>query len=114
LAPSNHNPQIATHRPEPIPGAQASLRFNGPEYEPARDQKRLTGQAERIFNLMADGKWRSLAQISEATGDPQQSVSAHLRHFRKERFGAHTINRIHVDGGLFHYQLLVRKESRNA
>ena len=92
-----------------IPGAQPFLRFDGPEYIPARDQKRLTGQAERIFNLMADGKWRSLPEIARETGDPEASVSAQLRNLRKERFGSHTVNRRHIYSGLFEYQLIPAK-----
>ena len=92
-----------------IPGAQADLRFDGPEYSPARDQKRLTGQLLRVFNLMRDGRWRTLAEIASAAGDPEGSISAQLRHLRKARFGAHTVNRRHVESGLFQYSLEVRQ-----
>ena len=92
-----------------IPNAQTPLRFDGPEYSPARDRVRLSGQIERVFNLMRDGKWRTLAEIASATGDPEGSISAQLRHLRKARFGAHTVNRRHVENGLFEYSLEVRQ-----
>lgn len=92
-----------------IPQAQLPMRFDGPEYVPARDQARLAGQILRVFNLMRDGRFRTLREIAQATGDPESSISAQLRHLRKPRFGAHTVNRRHVDNGLFEYQLQVRR-----
>lgn len=81
-------------------------RFDGPEYIPSRDHERLSSQFRRIFNLMSDGQWRTLQDITDATEDPQSSVSAQLRHMRKVRFGAHTVNRRHMGDGLFEYQLV--------
>ncbi len=84
--------------------------FNGPEYDPQFDRERLTGQILRIFTVMADAGWRTLAEIEGITGDPQASISAQLRHLRKDRFGAHTINRRargDREDGLFEYQLLI-------
>ena len=84
--------------------------YNGPEYEPELDQVRLAGQTLRVFNLMRDGKFRTLEEIAVGTGDPAASVSAQLRHLRKDRFGGHTVNR-QARGdrsqGLFEYQLIV-------
>jgi hypothetical protein len=87
----------------------SKARFNGPEYKPELDQRRLSGQVERIFNLMKDGKWRSLHEIESITNDPAASISAQLRHLRKKRFGSHTVNRRRrkKDGGLFEYQLIL-------
>jgi hypothetical protein len=62
--------------------------FNGPDYVPDLDDARLGLQHERIRDLMLDGEWRTLNEISEKTGDPQASVSAQLRHLRKPRFGS--------------------------
>lgn len=81
--------------------------YNGPEYIPERDHARLSGQTERIFNLMRDRLWRSLPEIARSTGDPEASISAQLRHLRKPRFGAHTIERRSRKGALFEYRLIV-------
>ena len=81
-------------------------RFNGPEYIPERDNVRLTGQIKRVYDLMSDGKWRTLDEISKATNDPHASVSAQLRHLRKERFGSHIIDRRHIGNGLFKYKMV--------
>lgn len=57
-------------------------------YDPDLDAPRLTKQMQRVFDLMADGRWRTLREISQATGDPEASVSAQLRHLRHgRRFG---------------------------
>jgi len=84
-------------------------RFDGSNYDPIFDDKRLTGQINRIYSLMVDGKWRTLEEISKLTGDGQASISAQLRHLRKERFGSHIVNkrnRGNRESGLYEYQLL--------
>jgi hypothetical protein len=84
-------------------------RFSGPDYDPALDQKRLEKQMGRIYELMKDGKWRTLKEIAEVTHDPESSVSAQLRHLRKPRFGGYILNKRRrgtKSKGLFEYQLL--------
>lgn len=88
---------------------QMEMRFNGPDYDPALDNERLTKQAGRIYNLMIDGKWRTLQEIESITGDPQSSISAQIRHLRKPRFGSYIVNKRRrgiPQGGLWEYQLL--------
>jgi hypothetical protein len=80
--------------------------FNGPDFAEARDSERLGAQLERVQQLMGDEVWRTLAGISQVTGDPQASISAQLRHLRKPRFGGHTVLRRYVSNGLYEYQLL--------
>lgn len=85
--------------------AQISLRFDGSTIEPERDNSRLGDQLRKVLNLMRDGEWRTLDEISRATGSPVASVSARLRDLRKERFGKHVIEREYVDRGLFKYRM---------
>ena len=83
--------------------------FNGSDYIAEFDKERLTGQIKRVFNCMIDGKFRTLGEIEAITGDPQASISAQLRHLRKERFGSYKVNkqpRGDRKNGLFEYQLL--------
>lgn len=84
--------------------AREPLRFNGPDQTP-ETTARLAGQLRRIVALMADGVWRSLPEISASTGDPEASISAQLRHTRKARFGASTVDRRHRTEGLYEYRL---------
>ena len=76
---------------------------------PGRDDHRLAGQILRIVSCMADGRWRSLADIEAITGDPAASISAQLRHLRKRRFGGHTVNKEYLGEGLWVYQLRLNK-----
>jgi hypothetical protein len=67
---------------------------------------RLCGQIKRIYDLMSDGRWRSLAEIERATGDPQASISAQIRHLRKDRFGGHRVEkRRRGESGTWEYQV---------
>lgn len=86
----------------------AGMTFDGPDYNHSLDQARLTGQILRIYNLMRDGRWRTLSEIAQATGDPQASISAQLRNLRKARFGSHTVSkrrRGEAERGLFEYRM---------
>jgi hypothetical protein len=89
--------------PQSILGDRDGLTFDA-----SKDRKRLNRQAQATFNLMADGKWRTLAQIADAIQAPESSVSARLRDFRKPKFGGYIVNRKRVDGGLYAYQLDVK------
>lgn len=95
-------------RPAPV-FLPTHTRFNGSDYQADADNARLTGQIARVYELMRDGCWRTLDEIAGETGDPQASISAQLRHLRKPRFGAHTVEkrprgeRMH---GLFEYRLI--------
>jgi hypothetical protein len=90
-----------------------SFKFDGSDYVPKRDDVRLSVQYLRIFELMKDGVYRTLLEIEQKTGDPQASISAQLRHMRKERFGSHVINKIYLGKGLYQYQLIVNAGGSN-
>lgn len=90
---------------------QKQPRFDGADYQPGRDDIRLTGQLLRIFNCMKDGRKRTLAEIASATGDPPASISAQLRHLRKPRFGLHDVQKEYIGNGLYLYWLIVNGTS---
>jgi hypothetical protein len=83
------------------------LAFDGDTYAPALDQKRLTGQLERVFIAMLDGQWHSLDWLAVQANGTEASVSARLRDMRKSKFGARVIDRRRVGlSGLFQYRLV--------
>ena len=84
------------------------VKFDGSDYEPERDNPRLKGQLGRVFKCMLDGEWKSLRKIEGVTGDGQASVSAQLRHLRKERFGKHKVEKRYRGSGLYEYKLTLR------
>jgi hypothetical protein len=93
-------------------------KFDGAEYVPALDDRRLTGQILRVYECMKDGKWRTLSELSLdvafASGkhDGEASLSAQLRNLKKEKWGAHTIERRargDREHGLYEYMLTVNQ-----
>jgi hypothetical protein len=98
---------FTSQQPSRIIPKASEIRFNGSDYNRKADDNRLTGQVFRVFNCMRDGNWRTLEEIQAITGDPQASISAQLRHLRKERFGSHLVNKRNNGNGLFQYQLIV-------
>lgn len=89
--------------------------FYGDSYDPLFDKERLTGQIKKIYELMRDGKWRTLSEIEEAIHAPQASISAGLRLFRRKEYGSHEVNR-RARGdrsrGLFEYQVVLPKKEK--
>jgi len=67
--------------------------FNGSDYKPELDEKRLTTQIQKIFNIMKDGEYRGLTAIKELlnTNAGEASVSAQLRNLRKTSGGSHEL-----------------------
>jgi hypothetical protein len=86
-----------------------SVRFNGADYLPERDNERLSKQLDRVVWAMKDEQWHTLGAVSRMTGDPEASVSAQLRHLRKPRFGGHTVERRYVNNGLYEYKLIFNR-----
>jgi hypothetical protein len=85
------------------------------------DVPRLAGQLATIFDLMRDGEFRTLAQISSTAGCLETSASARLRDLRKARFGSHIVLSRYLSNspGVYEYQLVLNQrkefdERRNA
>lgn len=87
----------------------SAQRFDGSDYQPMRDDVRLTGQLLRVWEVVKGGGWHTLDQIAMQAGAPAASVSAQLRHLRKERFGSHTVNKRHLGNGLYQYQVIANR-----
>ena len=83
--------------------------FDGADYDRSRDDVRLTGQILRVWECVSDGGWRTLKDIAQATGDPEASVSAQLRHLRKPRFGGYTVEREYINNGLYKYRVIPKE-----
>lgn len=60
--------------------------FRGSTFSAALDGPRLQKQLHAVAECMADGEWRTLAEIAAATGAPEASVSARLRDLRRRGF----------------------------
>jgi hypothetical protein len=91
---------------------QNKFKFDGSDYIPDRDDVRLSGQILRVWECMKDEKWRTLREISNATGDPEASISAQLRHLRKPKFGSYDVEKEYISNGLFKYKLLTQGKEK--
>lgn len=85
--------------------AQLDLFFDGRTYAAGRDGGRLAAQYTAVMRYMADQQWHTLAEIAEAVGAPEASVSARLRDARKKRNGGHVVERQYVSHGLWQYRM---------
>lgn len=105
------------HTKEQIEGLEirreeSFITFDGSDIIQEFDHSRLGKQMKRIHALMIDGAWRTLSEIENLTGDPQSSISAQLRNFRKPKFGANIVDkrrRGDKKNGLFEYKLTINK-----
>ena len=95
-------PDLFTYTPPVILGDRDGETFNH-----KRDVKRLNAQAQRVWNVMADGRWYSLREIAAKCGDPEASISARIRDFRKTEFGGFKVDQVYVRRGLYRYKLTV-------
>jgi hypothetical protein len=83
--------------------------FDGQTYDAKRDEVRLTGQIERVFDAMKDGVWRSLPIIRAMIEyGSEAGISARLRDLRKGKFGGHTVERRNIGGGMWQYRVVVK------
>lgn len=90
--PKRH-PVHVTDDAEPEPTPTATAPRDGATFAQERDEVRLNRQAQDVWNVVKDGRWRTLAEIADESGHPEASVSARLRDFRKQRFGGRRIER---------------------
>lgn len=72
-------------------------------FDARRDGARVARLLDRVVDLMSDGEWRTLDQISEAVGGQTTSISARLREV--ERAGYRKESE-HVGGGLWRYRII--------
>lgn len=103
------HPSLFDWTPPPLPSPHRAEAFDGRTYAPDRDYKRLHGQLLAVFELMKDGKWRTLADISGKVEGSEASLSARLRDLRKDKYGSHQVERERIEGGLFKYRLTVNE-----
>lgn len=75
------------------PLEQLAIDFSAPAPLEHADHVRLGKQRAAVWACVAPGGWWTLAELAEATGAPEASVSARLRDFRRPRHGGHTVER---------------------
>ena len=96
---------LFSYVPPPLPSPAPERAFDGSTYDVAADHTRLRGQLWRVFQLMSDGKFRTLAEIAEEAQGSEAACSARLRDLRKAKYGSREIERKRVAGGLWQYRM---------
>jgi hypothetical protein len=86
-------------------------KFDGSDYTPELDDERLDKQIDRVKKACRSGVPMTLAAIAKETGDPEASISAQLRHLRKEKHGSHSVDKIYVSHGLYLYKVTLNDRS---
>lgn len=77
--------------------------FFGSTYSETHDRARLNRQLTLVRDCLLDGQRRTLAQISQETGEPEASVSARLRQLRLPRFGFYDVKKNRLPNGAYEY-----------
>jgi hypothetical protein len=89
---------------------QIPIDFSAPAPLEQADQVRLGKQRALVLAYVVAGDWWTLAELAEATGAPEASISARLRDFRKARHGGHTVERRRrrCGGAQWEYRVVMR------
>lgn len=115
-----------------------SMNTFGPAFEEAFDRERVLTQLEVIRDVLlsamecargiarqaeggncdwrdgyCDGGWMTLRELAELTNYGEASISAQLRHLRKERFGGYVVAKRHrgpACEGIWEYRIAGRTE----
>lgn len=99
-------------QPPPLPSPSRATAFDGATYVPRRDYERLSGQLKAVFDLMKDGKFRTLSEISQTVEGSEAALSARLRDLRKEKYGGHQMISEYVSRGLYRYRVIVNEAAQ--
>jgi hypothetical protein len=85
--------------------------FDGETFDLEFDYERLGAQMQAVYDVMEDGRWHFLAEMSEIVGAPEGSISARLRDLRKSKFGGFVVERKRM-GTTGHYAYRLKQPSR--
>lgn len=84
--------------------------FGGETFVAERDGKRLKPQLEAVKEIMLDGEWHTIYELSAElaareipASDP--AVSARIRDLRKAKFGGYNVEREYVADGVWQYRV---------
>lgn len=83
---------------------------DGETFDRTRDLDRLDNAMGRIFNLMKDGRWYTLAELATAGECSEACASARFRDLSKDKFRGPEANwktdKRHLSRGVWQYRLL--------
>lgn len=94
-----------------LPSPPASVAFDGVTYDPDQDHQRLKGQLWKVFELLSDGQWHTLAEMKNYAGGSEAGCSARIRDLKKEQYGGRVVEKQRVAGGLWEYRMMPLKNT---
>lgn len=77
---------------------------DGETFNRARDLDRLDNAMGRIYTLMKDGRWYTLAELACVGECSEAAASARLRDLRKKKFGGWFVDKANCGDGLWKYR----------
>ena len=85
---------------------QLALVYDRINQTDAQRAMKLTGDLLKVFHVMLDHKPHTVRDLASILHLPETSVSAHLRHLRKPKFGAFNVQRKSLTKGSSYYILI--------
>lgn len=85
---------------------QLSLVYDFVNPKDAERTQKLTGDLRRVYAIMQDGKTHLVSDIAKILNLPECSVSAQIRHLRKQKYGGYNVVRKSLTKGVSIYQLI--------
>ena len=82
------------------------MTFQGKTFDKTADGPRLTRQLDKVFHLMHDGCWRTLAAVNMVVPGTETAISARLRDIRKSKYPGWTMESRRLKGGQWIYRVL--------
>jgi hypothetical protein len=77
-------------------------------------REKSTGISRLLAALRAADAHLSLPELHQLTNDPLASISANIRNLKKEKYGAHRIDRRIRSGNLWEYRLVKERRPPDA
>lgn len=70
----------------PLFDDERDLPFGGETYDASQDKDRLSNALDRVYELLSDGRERTLPEIASYANCSEAGASARIRDLRKEEF----------------------------
>ena len=91
--------------------------FDGKTYNPSLDHKRLTSEMDAVRDIMLDGRWYSIQELTPLVSArmvakaSESGVSARIRDLRKPKHGSHIVARRRRTAGTHEYRIELGQQS---
>lgn len=67
-------------------------------------------QRRKVWAALVTGEWKTLAELEFETGEPQASIQARFRDFRKKKYGEHRMESRVRSGHTWEYRYVPKSK----